>query len=183
MAYNFSPFKQKTKDVEEWLKKEFSGLRTGRAAPALLDSVKVEAYGGMMPISQVASVTADDPRSLRVVPWDATQVKAIEKALLIASLGASVIVDDKGLRVIFPELTAERRQTLLKACKQKLEEAKVSVRTEREAVWTDIQKQEKDGLINEDERFRLKNEMQKIVDETNKKLDEMFEKKEKEIIS
>lgn len=181
MAFNFVPFKQKMKDAEDWLKKEFSGLRTSRATPALLDGVKVEAYGSTMPISQVASVTTEDPRTLRVSPWDMTQAKAIEKSLIVASLGASVVLDDKGIRVIFPELTTERRQILLKTCKQKLEESKISIRTEREKIWATIQKQEKDGLINEDERFRLKNEMQKIVDETNKKIEADFEKKEKEI--
>jgi len=183
MAYNFTPFKDKLKGAEEWLKKEFSGLRTGRATPALLDGVKVEAYGSLMPISQVASIVGEDARSLRVAPWDTTQIKALEKSLIVASLGASIVVDDKGLRVIFPELTTERRQILLKTCGQRLEEAKVSVRVEREKVWTTIQKDEKDGKINEDERFRLKNEMQKYVDETNKHLDEFFAKKEAEIMS
>ncbi len=183
MAYNFTPLKQKTKDTEEWLKKEFGSLRTGRVTPTLLDVVKVEVYGSFMPVSQVASITTEDARSLRVSPWDTTQIKPIEKAIQIASLGASIVVDDKGLRVIFPDLTSERREILLKTCKQKLEDARVALRIEREKVWTDIQKQEKEGKINEDERFRLKNEMQKIVDEANKKLEENFEKKEKEINS
>lgn len=182
MAYNFAPFKDKVKQVSAWLTKEFAAVRTGRATPTLLDSVSVESYGAKMPINQAASITTEGPRSLRIVPWDASLSKAIEKAIAESNLGLSVALDEKGVRVTFPELTSERRQSLLKVSKQKLEEARVSLRKERDATWNDIQKKEKEGGMGEDEKFRLKNEMQKIVDDANKELDTIAARKEEEIM-
>ena len=182
MANNFAVFKQKTKSVEEWLQKEYRGIRTGRATPAILDSLRIEVYGSKMPIHQVASITVEDPRTLRISPWDKTQIKEIEKGIQTSNLGLSVAVDDVGIRVAFPELTAERRGDFVKVAKEKLEEAKVSLRREREEVWDNLQEQEKDSKISEDEKFRGKDEMQKIVDESNKNLETLFEKKEKEIL-
>lgn len=183
MAYNFIKHKENLKGVEEWLKKELSQVRTGRANPALLDSVQVESYGARVPINQVGNIVAEDPRTLRVTPWDHSQIKDIEKAIMAANLGVAVGADDKGVRVSFPELTTERRESILKIAKKKLEEAKVSLRTERDRVWNDIQAKEKEGGMGEDEKFRLKAEMQKMVDEMQKKLEEHMTKKEKEIMS
>jgi ribosome recycling factor len=183
MAYNFSPLKDRIKEVQEWLSKEFTSIRTGRATPALLDSVQVESYGARMPISQVGSISVEDPRTLRISPWDVSQVKEIEKAIIAANLGVSVSVDDKGARVFFPELTSERRTILMKLAKERLEDARVSLRKERDQVWNEIQAKEKEGGMGEDEKFRYKDEMQKYIDEANKKLEELFEKKEKEITS
>jgi ribosome recycling factor len=181
MSYNFNQTKEEVKKVEEWLKSEFSGIRTGRATPAVLDAVKVEAYGSLVPINQVASVSVEDARMIRITPWDMSQVKAIEKGIQLADLGVSAGVDDKGIRVIFPELTGERRIMLLKLAKTKLEEARVSIRGEREKTLKEIDKMEKDGEISEDDKFRLKNELQKIVDDSGKNLEESYSKKEKEI--
>lgn len=181
MAYNFTPFKQATKDIEEWLKREFSSIRTGRANPAILDSVRVEAYGSDMSIMELANVSIEDARVLRIAPWDMSQAKSIEKGITASDLGLSVSVDDKGLRVMFPELTSDRRAGFVKLAKQKLEDAKVTLRTEREKVIKDLEKQEKEGIISEDEKFRLKTELQKMLDDTNRILDEVFAKKEKEI--
>ncbi len=183
MIYNFTPFKTKLKEVEEWLKKEFSGLRTGKASPAILDSIKVESYGSLMSVNQIGSVTLEDARSIRITPWDMSQAKAVEKAISISNLGLSVTVDDKGLRVIFPELTTERRGDLVKFAKQKLEDARKSVRQDRDKVLEDIKKKEKEGGMGEDEVFRFKAETQKIVDETNKNLEILTEKKEKDILN
>jgi|SRR3989338_8351323 len=181
MAYNFIPFKQETKNIEEWLKKEMSSIRTGRATPAILDGVKVEVYGAQMSISELGNITISDARSLLITPWDMTQAKGIEKGIISSNLGLSVNVDDKGIRIVFPELTSDRRVVLVKMAKQKLEDARITLRTEREKIIKDIEKQEKDRIISEDDKFRLKNELQKILDETNKELDEIFAKKEKEI--
>jgi ribosome recycling factor len=181
MSYNFNTFKQHTKDVEEWLKRELSSVRTGRATPAILDAVKVEAYGSMMPINQVANISIEDARLLRITPWDMSVAKAVEKAILTSDLGLSVVTDDKGLRVTFPDLTSERRQALVKVAKQKLEDAKVTLRGEREKAVKDIDKQEKDKAVSKDEQFRMKADLQKVVDDANKSLDEIFAKKEKEI--
>lgn len=181
MAYNFTDFKNSLKGTEEWLKKEFSGIRTGRATPAILDGISVEAYGSMMPINQVANISIEDARMLRITPWDASVTKSIEKAIQVSDLGLSATVDDKGLRVVFPDLTTERRQSLIKIAKQKLEDAKVAVRGEREKILKDIDAKEKAKEISEDEKFRLKAELQKMLDDVNKNLDEIFSKKEKEI--
>jgi ribosome recycling factor len=183
MAYNFLPFKQNIKDIEEWLKKEFSSIRTGRATPNILDGVFVESYGSKMPISQIGSISIEGARSLRISPWDMSQAKSVEKAIMVSNLGLSVAVDDKGLRVTFPELTTESRNSFVKMAKQKLEESRVKLRTERERAWDDIQAKEKEGGMGEDEKFRLKAEMQKIVDETNLKLEALILAKEKEIMS
>ena len=181
MAYNFLPFKQNTKDLENWLKKEFAGIRTGRATPAILDTVKVEAYGSQMNISQLANISLEDARTIRITPWDLSQTKSIEKGIVSSNLGLSAVSDDNGIRVIFPELTSERRSALIKVAKQKLEDAKITLRTEREKVLKDIESQEKAGKFSEDDKFRLKNELQKMVDDVGKTLDEIFAKKEKEI--
>lgn len=183
MAYDFNPFKGKANEVIEWLKKECATLRTGRATPAILDSVKVESYGSMMSLSQVASIVAEDAQSLRIAPWDASLIRDIEKAIMVANLNLSTSVDDKGVRVFFPALTGETRALLIKTAKAKLEDARVSLRGERERVINDIKTKEKEGTITEDEKFRLNTEVQKIVDETNKKLDDIIDKKEKEIAS
>lgn len=183
MAYNFNQFKTGLKNVESWLVKEYSSLRTGRATPTILDNVQVSSYGSMMPINQVASITAEGPRTLRVVPWDLSVNKSIEKAIADAKLGLSVAIDEKGLRVTFPELTQETRQSLVKITKQKLEDARINLRKERDEVWNDIQAKEKAGTVTEDEKFRLKTEMQKLADETGKKLQEMAERKEKEMMN
>ena len=181
MAYNTAQFKQSLKDVEEWLKKEFTGIRTGRANPAILDGIKVEAYGAEMPINQVANVSVEDARMMRITPWDMSQAKAIEKAIMISDIGLSVAVDDKGLRVSFPELTSDRRGALIKIAKQKLEDARVTLRTEREKAIKAIDAQEKAKEISEDEKFRMKTDLQKVLDDANRELDGLFAKKEKEI--
>lgn len=181
MAYNFAIFKQGVKDVEEWLKKELATVRTGRANLSILDNVKIEAYGSFMPINQLANLSMEDARVVRIAPWDSSVTKDIEKAIITSDLGLSVAVDDKGLRVIFPELTGERRVSLVKLTKQKLEDAKVTLRGEREKVIKDIEAQEKSGQISEDDKFRLKTELQKMLDDCSRNLESMFEKKEKEI--
>ena len=167
--------------MEEWLKRELSSIRTGRATPAILDNIKVEAYGSDMQMSGVASISVEDARMLRVTPWDASLGKAIEKAIVASDLGLSVAVDDKGVRVMFPELTSDRRTTFLKVAKQKLEDARVTLRAEREKVLKDIEAQEKAGSMGEDDKFRFKTELQKMVDEVNSAMDALLAKKEKEI--
>lgn len=182
MAYDFTKFKKTLSGTEEWLKKEFTGIRTGQASPALLDGVKVESYGALVPISQTGSVATEGARTLRIVPWDTSMSKEIEKAITLANLGLSVSVDDKGLRVNFPELTAERRTQIVKLAKEKLEDGKKQVRSHRDEVMKDLKTKEKAGGMGEDEVRRLEKEAQKFVDEANKKLDEIYSKKEKEIV-
>lgn len=182
MQYNFSNFKNELKKVEEFLGKEYSQLNVGRASPSVLDGVNVEVYGAYQPVKNVASVSIEDPKTLRIAPWDKTQIKGIEKAILASNLGLSVAVDDQGVRVIFPQLTTETRASLVKVLKEKLEDARITVRQEREKVWEDVQNQEKNSKLTEDEKFRAKDDLQKIIDETNKNLEEIFKRKEKEVM-
>lgn len=181
MVYDFKELRNKIEDTKEWLRKEYTGVRTGRAAPALLDGIEVEAYGAKSPLSHVAGIAIEDARTLRVTPYDMTQVKEIEKAIVDKNLGISVGSDEKGVRAIFPELTAERRTALQKLVKEKLEEARVALRLARDEVWEDIQHKERSKEIGEDEKFRFKDEMQKIVDDGSKELDEVAGRKEKEM--
>jgi len=182
MQYNFSNFKNELKKVGDFLGKEYSQLNIGRASPMVLDGVTVESYGSRMPLKNVASVSIEDPKTLRIAPWDKNQIKEIEKAIVSSNLGLSVAVDDLGIRVIFPQLTTDTRQTLVKVLKEKLEEQRITVRREREHVWKDIEAQEEAGKMTEDEKFRAKDELQKIIDEVNKTLEASFEKKEKEVM-
>ncbi|MBU1557912.1 ribosome recycling factor [Patescibacteria group bacterium] len=179
--YNFNDFKSSLQEVENWLLKEFTTIRTGMASPALLDGVKVDNYGSMVPLNQVANISTENAKTLVVSPWDSSQVKGVEKALNEADLGVSVSAGGTGIRVSFPDLTSERRVLLMRTAKEKLEKARVSLRAEREKIWDDVQKKEKDGEINEDEKFRLKEEIQKMIDDMNSKLEKAFNKKEDEI--
>lgn len=176
-------FKQDTSKTANWLSSELSLVRTGRASISVLDLIKVEAYGSLMPINQVANIGVEDPKTIRISPYDQSLSKDIEKSIISSNLGLSVNADDKGLRLVFPELTTERRQSLLKLAKQKLEDAKASVRVEREKTLKEIERKQKDGEISEDQKFKFKADVQKIVDESSKILDEIFAKKEKEIES
>lgn len=182
MQYNFSNFKTELKKVEDFLGKEYSQLNIGRASPMVLDGVAVESYGSRVPLKNVASVLIEDPKTLRINPFDKNQIKDIEKAIAGANLGLSVATDDLGIRVIFPQLTTETRQTLVKVLKDKLEEQRITVRRERERIWEDVQEKQKEGKLTEDEKFRAKDELQKIIDEANRNLEATFEKKQKEVM-
>jgi len=181
MSYDFSELKEKVRETKEWLARELSAVRTGRATPAILDNIKVDSYGAKVPVNHIAGITIEDAKTLRVAPWDKSQVSEVEKAINDAGLGVSVNSDEQGVRVGFPELTSERRDSLRKVVNAKHEEARVSLRSTRDDIWSDIQKKERSDEVSEDEKFRLKEEMQKIVDEANKELDETIERKEKEL--
>ena len=177
MAYNTSNFKNELKKVEEWLSKEYSSVHTGRATPLILDSISVESYGSYMPIKNIASVSIEDPKTLRISPWDKNQIKGIESAIGAANLGLSVVSDSDGVRAIFPMLTTENRMKLVKILKEKLEDARISVRQERQSEI------EKTSDLSEDEGKRAKDEIQKCVDEANRNLEAIFAKKETEVMN
>lgn len=181
MAYDFKQFKTRVLEVTDWLQKEMMSIRTGRATPTLLDSIQVESYGSRVPLKQVGSINVEDPRTLRVTLWDKEQVRGVESAIAASNLGVSAIADGNSVRVVFPELTTEKRTILLKLAKDKVEEARISLRKERERVWSDIQDQERTGQVSEDEKFRLKDELQKMIDAENKNLEEINKRKEGEI--
>jgi ribosome recycling factor len=182
MQYNFSNFKTELKKAEEFLSKEYSQLNIGRASPMVLDGVNVESYGSYVSLKNVATVGIEDPKTLRIAPWDKSQIKGIEKAINASNLGLSVATDDQGIRVIFPQLTTETRQTLVKVLKEKLEEQRITVRHERVIVLEDIEAKKKEAKLTEDEMFAAKEELQKITTEANSNLEAIFEKKEKEVL-
>lgn len=181
MAYSFDTFTKSVAETHDWLAREYSGIRTGRATPMILDSVKVESYGSMMSIKEVGSVGVEDARTLRITPWDPSQVKAIEKGITAANLGLSVVTDERGIRVVFPELTEERREQLTKLAKSKFEDARVTIRQARDEANKAIDALEKAGDMSEDEKFKVKAELQKKVDAANNSLEEAFTKKEEEM--
>ncbi len=173
--------KNELEEVISWLKKEYSSIRTSMATPAILDGIKVDAYGAMSPLNQVASITISDAKSLLVSPYDKGQIKQIEKILTDSDLGLSVVGGDNGIRLNFPDLTAERRVMLAKVAKDKLEDARVSIRKVRDDVWSKVQADEKEGTISEDDKFSQKEQMEETVKEYNGKLDEIFKLKEDEV--
>lgn len=179
--FDFSDLKTKSKEVENWLVKELSVIRTGRATPTILDFVQVDAYGSKMGIKELANIIVEDAKTVRLEPWDMAVGKSIEKAINTSNLGLSVAPFEKGLRLIFPELTSERRDQFVKVVGAKLEEGKVSLRALRDKTGKAIEEKEKGGGMGEDDKFRFKEEMQKIIDEANRKLEELAEKKEREI--
>lgn len=181
MAYDFSNLKTQIKETEEWLVRELSGVRTGRATPTLLDGVRIEAYGTRTPLSQAASVSVEDARTLRVTPWDAALAKAVEKGITDADLGVGVSADSQGVRVTFPELTSERRTQLMKIAGDRHEQARTTLRGHRSEAMKAIEADEKDGGMGKDEVKRLKDEVQKLIDAGNDSLAKLLERKETEI--
>lgn len=183
MTYSFSKYNARADEIRERLAREFGGLCSSRATPAVLDSVFVESYGAKTPIKHVATISMEDPRTIRITPFDSSLMKEIEKAITISNLGLSVSADERGVRAHFPELTSERRIALLKVAKEKLEQERVQLRRLRDDMNKDFGRLEKEGSIGEDEKFRLKKELDKISETENKKLEEAFTRKEKEINS
>lgn len=177
--YDLNPFKQEAKQAQEWLAKEYSQIHTGRAAPALLDGVTVESYGSFQPLKNVASTSIEDPKTLRVVPWDKSQIKDVEKAIYAADLGFSVAVDDAGIRVIIPALTTETRQKLVKIAKERFEDARITVRKAREANLNDF----KELKLPEDALRNAKDDIQVLIDAANNDLEALFKKKEADILN
>ena len=181
MAYDFTTLKHNIKETEEWLGREFSGIRTGRASVALLDSIRPEAYGTRTPMQQLASLSVEDARTIRIIPWDKTVTKAIEKAIAEADIGVSASTDDQGLRVSFPELTAERRTLLSKLANEKLETARVTLRGHRTDAIKQIDAAEKEGGMGADDVKRYKEEVQKLIDGGTEALEALAKKKHDEI--
>lgn len=181
--YNFSDAKLEFKKIIDWLGVQYSQISTGRANPALLDSIVIEAYGAISPIKNIASVVTEDVRTLRIAPWDKSLVKDIERAIASSGLPLSTVPDSEGIRVMIPQLTTENKSSLVKLCKERLEDARVSVRLERQKIDRDIDEREKAGDYAEDAKKRSKEELQKLIDTTNSELESIFKKKEVDIMT
>lgn len=182
MSYSFTKVLEEKLKIFDWLHAEYRSVSTGRATPQVLDLVHIDMYGARTKISHAGSINIEDPKTLRVTPWDKTIIGDMEKAINDANLGLSVASDSEGLRVHFPALTTETRQKLVKILKERLEEARVKIRGLREETNKDIDARGKEGEYGEDERMKYREEMQKITDDANAELESLFTSKEKEVM-
>lgn len=165
------------------LKLELMTLRTGRATPALVEDVQVECYGTRMPLKQLAAIYAPEPRLIIVQPWDKSVMKEIERAIVSFRSGLSPIIEGDLIRINIPALTEERRKELVKLLQKILEGARISLRQHRDEIWKQIQVLEKDGRIREDDKFKAKEDLQKLVDKYNQAIEDLGLTKEKEIMT
>ena len=173
---------EKMKKTIAVLKEEYQTIRAGRANPQLLNRVMVDYYGTPTPLSQMANIAAPDPKTLTVSLWDASMLKAAEKAIMASELGIHPSNDGKVIRLVMPELTQERRMELNKTVRQKAEEAKVAVRNTRRDAVERIKKQKKEGLITEDDQKVDEEKIQKLTDKYVKEIDAVAAAKDKEIM-
>ena len=164
------------------LRKEYGGLRTGRASISLLEPVQVDAYGSHMPLNQLGTVSVPEPRMLSVQVWDRSMVKAVEKAIREAGLGLNPQTEGQVIRVPIPDLSEERRRELSKVAAKYAEQARVAVRNIRRDGLEPLKKKEKDGEISQDQHRKLQVDIQHLTDEYIKKIDEVLHQKEKEIL-
>ena len=181
-AYDKADLERRMHGAVESLKHDLQGLRTGRASVTLLDPVNVEVYGAHMPLNQVATVSAPEPRMLSVQVWDKSNVGPVEKAIRSAGLGLNPITDGQTLRLPIPDLTEERRKELAKLASQYAEKARIAVRNVRRDGNDNLKTDEKKGVFGEDERKRHETEVQKLTDATIAELDAAASAKEKEIL-
>jgi ribosome recycling factor len=180
--YDKVDLERRMKGAVESLKGDLSGLRTGRANTSLLDPITVEVYGSHMPLSQVASVSAPEPRMLSVQVWDKSNVTPVEKAIRSAGLGLNPINDGQTLRLPIPDLTEERRKELAKLASKYAENARIAIRNVRRDGMDALKADENKKEISEDERKRAETDLQKLTDEVIKQADEAAAAKEKEIL-
>ncbi len=181
--YDKADLERRMNGAVESFKHDLSGLRTGRANTTLLDPITVEVYGAQMPLNQVASVSAPEPRLLSVQVWDKSNIGPVEKAIRSAGLGLNPVNDGTVLRLPIPDLTEERRKELAKLAGQYAEKARVAIRNVRRDGNESIKADENKKEISEDERKRLEGDVQKMTDEMIKAVDEELARKEKEILS
>jgi len=173
---------EKMLKTEEHLVQQFAGVRTGKASPALIENVHVEAYGSHMRLKELATITAPESRMLMVQPFDISNTKAIEKAIQSANLGLNPATQGKFIRIVLPDLSTERRQEFVKLCKKITEEGRVAIRNERRQAMDQLKKAKNDGT-SEDEVKGAEEEVQKLTDSYIKKLEEHLVHKEKEILT
>jgi ribosome recycling factor len=176
-------FETRMQAAVDALTREFASVRTGRANAALLDAVRVEAYGNMTPINQVASVSVPDPRTILIQPWDASQLKEIEKGIVKSDLGLNPSNDGKVIRLTMPTLTEERRKQLAKTVGKFAEDARVAIRNARREANDKMKALAKDKKISEDEERRGHDQIQKATDRFTAKVDELTKKKEQEVMT
>ncbi len=175
--------KEDFQSVIDHLQKDLNALRTGRASPALVEDVKIQAYGAIMDIKSVASIMTQDAKTLVIEPWDKSMTQAIEKGIREANLGINPAVDGSTVRISLPQMTEENRRHLVKQMKERVEEAKVSTRGVRENVREQVMTMEKAKEMGEDEKFKTLDELDKMTKEYTTKIEEMAARKEEEIMT
>lgn len=180
---NIQEHKKEFETAVEFLKHELSSLRTGRAGTAMVEDITVEAYGSYQPIKAVGTIAIADAKTLTIEPWDKGLLGAVEKGIRDSGLGINPVNDGKLIRIVLPELTSERRAELVKVLHQKVEGARVSIRKIREEIRALIAGEEKDKNISEDEKFRLQDEVEKMVKTYNDEIGKVGENKENEIMA
>jgi ribosome recycling factor len=173
---------EKMSKAIEVARKEFAGIRTGKASPALLDPILVDYYGSQMKINQIASISVPEAKLIVIQPWDKSVLDSIQKAIQKSDLGLNPTNDGKLIRIAIPALTEERRKDLVKLVKKKAEEARVTIRNIRRNANDQIKELEKEGAITEDEKIKSLDKFQKITDDYINKINEIAEQKEKEIM-
>ncbi len=173
---------EKMQGVLDGYKRELAKVRTGRASVSLLDGIRVEAYGSVLPLNQVATLTIPESRQIQIQAWDTKLLSAIEKAIYKADLGLNPVNDGKLLRVAIPQLTEERRKELVKQVKKVTEEYRVGVRGARRDAIDELKRQKNDKLITEDDLHRLQDEAQKETDKFIKKIEDLMAEKDKEVM-
>ncbi len=174
---------EKMEKTEQVVVNEFSTIRTGKASPALVENILVEVYGSHMRIRELAGITTPESRMILIQPWDATSISPIEKAIQKANLGLNPSTQGKGIRIIIPDLSEERRHELVKAVKKLAEDGRVAVRHVRRDAMEALKKEKKAGDIAEDEEKHAETEVQKMTDKFIKKIEEHLAHKEKEIMT
>ena len=179
--FDINDLEKRMHGAVEVLRREFAGLRTGRASASLLEPITVPAYGGEMPLNQVATVSVPDPRMISVQVWDRSLAKAVEKAIRNSGLGLNPAVEGQLLRVPIPELSEERRVELAKVAARYAEEARVAVRNVRRDGMDRLKRAEKDGDISQDEHRNLADRVQQLTDQQIKQINDMLAVKETEI--
>ncbi len=183
MNERVKPFEVKMQKSLDTLKDEYTGIRAGRANPHLLDKLKVDYYGTPSPLQQVANISVPEARIIQIQPWESKLIKDIEKAILTSDLGLTPSNDGKVIRLVFPELTEERRKDLVKDVKKKAENAKVAIRNIRRDANDAIKKSAKANEISEDEQKQIEDEIQKVTDKFVVEVDKAMEAKSKEILT
>jgi len=173
---------EKMNQTIEVFKKELASFRTGRASLGILDGIKVDYYGTLTPLNQVATLGIPDPRLITIQPWEQKMIGEIERAIMKSDLGLTPINDGKTIKLSIPPLTEERRKQLVKVVRKKAEEARVAIRNIRRDVIEEIKKGEKDKKFSEDDSRRMQEEIQKITNSFIEKIDQLLEQKEKEIM-
>lgn len=165
-----------------FLEKEVSKIRTGRASPALVEDIVVDCFGQKFPLKQLAAISSPEPKTVVIQPWDKSYIEGIERALSNSTLGISPVVDKDIIRLTLPPLSEDYRKNLIKILAEKKEDVLQTIRRWREKAWEEIQEGFKEGLIREDDKFKAKDELQDLVDKYGEKINEICEKKKKDIM-